>query len=152
MSASKNEGHFKYMFSHLFKNPFTDVALAFWKKYRENNGYSMITLVNVYQNNDHSFTFVRRMDNAMSSEPTFEKITYDSLKPSIVADLFDKNTKNPSLAERCVYLMNKLYGTDYMLQVYKEQLNSLIRRKVFYWGVQTMESLMVSCQSKKNNE
>ena len=53
------------------------------------------------------------MDNIFASSLSYERITYDNEKPSIVADLFDNKTK--SVAESCVYYMNKLQGTDYML-------------------------------------
>ena len=146
MSSQKEENKFKYKLSHMFHNSFIEVAQAFWRKYRENNGYSLITIASVRQENDHSFTFVRRIDNVLSSTPTFERITYDNLKPSIVADLYD-NSKVPNIAERCIYQMHKL-GTDYILQVYKEQINSFIRRKLFQWGVETMEKTILACKGK----
>ena len=139
-----------YELNHEFKHGFSDVGIAFWCKYKKENGYNTITIADIRQVGDNKFVFVRRIDGG-NGKIEYEVIRYERTKKRIVADLFITENNKRKLAERCTYLSNSAKaGVNYSLQVFHELWCKFIRSKIYSWGIDRMEGVLATFTQQKN--
>jgi hypothetical protein len=129
-------------YSHIFEHRFCDVATAFWRKYRSvNTGFNTITIADVKQLGSSRFCVIRRLES-WRGEIKYERIVFDNKNNLIMNDFFSDPIQM-KIAERCIYLYDNFNKTvHYNLLVYNRGINSFLRRKLFFWGVQNMENLI----------
>lgn len=138
--------HHKYSFH------FHEVANAFLLKYNFENRFCYTTIASSRQIDEDQFEIVRRMENALSSKPVYERIIFNRADQSVRGYTYESDV-DKAFVENYVYKKagdsaEDAEKTVYDMFLYKNPgLKKILRFKCHNWGIQTMESII-----KKENE
>ena len=88
---------------HLYKNfMFSEVVSAFLRKYNDESRFTFTTICNVEQMDGDRFQMVRRIENAISSTPLYDRIIVDR-KTMMISGFTFENTFTRMYSERYTY-------------------------------------------------
>ena len=134
---------------HLYKNfMFTEVCSAFLRKYNEESRFTFTTICNVEQLDEDRFQLVRRIENAISSAPLYDRIIVDR-KTMMISGFTFENTMTRMYSERYTYRQspNATNEVFYDQQLFKNPgLKRVLRFKIHTWGVQNLQKILLASQ------
>ena len=94
--------------NYTYKYPFTKMIMGYMNKYTWENQIQLSTIAAVEQATDDQFVYIRRVDNLINPEPSFERVTVDRIANTMTAEGIAMNTD----------------GTESVLQVHKFYVNA----------------------------
>ena len=82
---------------HIYKHSFNDVVSAFLRKYNDETRFTTTTICSVSQVDANRFQLVRRIENAMSATPLYDRIIVDRANNRVDGYTFEtKGSQNYS--------------------------------------------------------
>ena len=75
-----------------YKYPFTTMVMGYLNKYTWEPHNSLTTIAGVEQLDDDKFVYLRRHENIVFKEPTYERVTVDRASRTMAAETLGKNS------------------------------------------------------------
>jgi len=147
----------KMHMDYLLKYPFQLVVAAFIEKYNDKNKWCCTTICHVEQIDEHSFAFVRRLENVSSSQPLYERIVVDRRKRQLSGFTFERKT-DEAYSENYTYSEQAdQQSVKYDMYLFRDPgVRRLLRYRMFYWGIDTLKKkvcrLMEAQETLKNKK
>jgi hypothetical protein len=126
---------------HIYDYQFKDVVCAFLRKYNDETRFTTTTICSVSMVDENRFQLVRRIENAMSATPLYDRIIVDRANNRVDGYTFE-NKGCYNYSERYSYCTGNK-GIIYNQELFKDPgFRRALRFKIHGWGTSSLTKIL----------